>query len=112
MDLPWETKKFLIRGLFDTDGTIFAKKNEGYRYPYIGFTSKNKIFLKQVQILLRKKGYPFYTNNDNLFMKGIKNIKKWMKDVGTSNSKHKFKYEYWTKHGKLPAGLRASSSTW
>jgi len=99
--LPWKIKKFLIRGLFDTDGTIFAKKNEGYRYPYLGLASKSKPLLNQVHKILRENSYPFYFNNHNIFMKGIKNTQRWMKDVGTSQPKHKFKYKYWTKNGPV-----------
>ena len=104
-DLPWNKLKFLIRGMFDTDGTIFAKKNEGYRYPYIGISTKSDRLRSQLISLLRKRGYPFYDSGNDLFMKGIKNIKSWMNDVGCSNPKHRFKYEYWLQNKKLPARL-------
>lgn len=105
--LGWPHLKYLIRGLFDTDGCIFAKKNEGYRYPYMTVSTKSDQLIEQLQVILRGRGYPFYRNNQNLFMKGIKNVKRWMNDVGSSNSKHKFKYDYWLTHGKLPARLLA-----
>ena len=38
-------------------------------------------------------------------MKGIKNVNRWMDDIGSSNPKHKFKYQYWVAHRKLPANL-------
>jgi hypothetical protein len=104
-NLPWNDLKLIIRGLFDTDGCIFGKKNEKYRYPYICISSKSQKLRQQLQGILRQKGYPFYFNNDNLFMKGIKNVTLWMEDIGTSNPKHRFKYEYWLAHRELPAGL-------
>jgi hypothetical protein len=105
MKFKWEKLKFVIRGLFDTDGSIFANKNEGYRYPYICITSISGKLLNQLYGILRARGYPVYLSNDNLFMRGIANVNKWMNDVGSSNPKHKFKYNYWTSKGVLPARL-------
>jgi hypothetical protein len=104
-NLPWADLKLIIRGIFDTDGCIFAKKNEKYRYPYINISSKSQKLRQQLHSILRERAYPFYFNNDNLFMKGIKNVNRWMEDIGTSNPKHRFKYEYWLAHRELPAGL-------
>ena len=103
--LPWKVKKFIVRGLFDTDGSIFGKKNEGYKYPYICITSISSVLLNQLYLILRKQGYPCYISSDDLLIKGIKNTKKWMSDIGTSNPKHKFKYDYWLKNAILPKGL-------
>lgn len=105
LKLSWELKKYIIRGLFDTDGCISAKKNEGYRYPYICITSTSKKLRNQIRKILRSKGYPAYFNNKNIFIKGIENTKRWMQDIGTSNWKHKFKYNYWLNNRKLPAFL-------
>ncbi len=106
LKLEWNCLRNLVRGLFDTDGSIYAKKNENYRYPYVSFSSKSKVLLGQLRSILRSQGYPFYCNNQNLVMKGIKNIKRWMIDVGSSNPKHSFKYRYWLLHDCLPARLR------
>ncbi len=106
LNLPWNKKKYLIRGLIDTDGSIFGNKKENYRYPYISFTTKSVELRNQVYSLLRAQEYPVYLNgNYNIFLKGIKNVQRWMNDVGTSNSKHKFKYEHWLKHKTLPTGI-------
>ncbi|MBU3941222.1 MAG: hypothetical protein KKH88_04815, partial [Nanoarchaeota archaeon] len=108
-DLPWSLKKYIIRGLFDTDGCIFARKDEKYRYPHIMITTYSKPLLNQLSNMLKEKGYPVYVSKKDVVIKGIKNTKKWMDDIGSSNQRHKFKYEYWLKHKKLPANLRASS---
>lgn len=106
IQLEWNDLKHLIRGLFDTDGSIYAKKNEQYRYPYVSLSSKSILLLQQIHKILRDRNYPFYINcNENLVMKGIENTKRWMADVGTSNPKHKFKYNHWLRHGSLPARL-------
>jgi hypothetical protein len=101
----WGKLKYLIRGLFDTDGSIFAKRNERYRYPYISLSSKNPDLLIELRSILRRRGYPFYINGQNLVMKGLSNAARWMDDVGTSNQKHSFKYRYLLHHRNLPARL-------
>jgi len=105
LSLPWHLKKYFIRGLFDTDGTIYTKKHEKYRYPYIGVTSINRELLEEIRIMLRRRGYPFYISGQNLLMRGISNTHRWMQDVGTSQPKHLFKCQYWCKNGNLPANL-------
>jgi len=93
--LEWEKLKNLIKGVFDADGTIFAHKKDNYKYPYIGISSQSNKLIQQLYRILREKGYPVYISNDNLFMKGIKNVNMWMSDIGSSNPKHIFKYEEW-----------------
>ncbi len=106
-NLNWKVFKFIIRGLFDTDGCIYARKDEKYRYPHIKITSKSKKLVVQVYNILIKNKYPVRITKaeDEIILKGIKNTKKWMKDIGSSNKKHLYKYKYWLKHGNLPAHL-------
>ena len=106
INLEWHMLKYLIRGLFDTDGTIFARKDEGYRYPHLGVSTKSSKLRNQLYEILRNRDYPVcFNGTDNLFLKGIKNVNRWMEDIGSSNPKHLFKYKYWKTHGILPARL-------
>lgn len=107
LKLPWNLKKYLIRGIFDTDGCISARKDEGYKYPHIIITTSSKPLLGQLYKLLRERGYPAWITKSRreIKIKGIKNTTKWMNDVGSSNLKHKFKYEYWVKNKVLPTYL-------
>ena len=105
--LDWSKKKNIIRGLFDTDGSILAKKHEKYRYPYITICSMSDKLLLQLLKLLRKNNYPFYIIKNKkytggIWMRGNKNVIRWMNDIGSSNDKHLFKYKYWLKNGSLP----------
>ncbi len=106
-NLNWKLSKNIIRGLFDTDGRIFSRKDERYRYPHIKITSKSIKLIKQLYKILREKDYPvrITKNKDEIILKGIENTKKWMKDIGSSNKKHLDKYNYWIKNGSLPAYL-------
>lgn len=104
LKLSWELKKYIIRGIFDTDGCIIARKDENYRYPCIIITSHSKPLINQLYKLQRNKGYPFWIvkNKSEIRMRGIKNVIKWMDDIGSSNKRHRFKYQYWRKNKILP----------
>lgn len=101
----WENQKMLIRGLFDTDGSICAKKREKYKYPQISISSKDSIILKRLNEILRKKGYPSWVSGQNISLRGAEATKKWFKDIGSSNNRNIFKYNYWLKKRVLPPGI-------
>ena len=52
--IPKEDLKFLIRGIFDTDGYVI--KRTGHGGEYIGFSTISKDFATQVSLLLRRWG--------------------------------------------------------
>ncbi len=103
--MPWKIKKFVLRGLFDTDGCIFANKREEYKYPYISISSKSEPFRNQIINMLRDQNYPAYNTKKDVCVRGIANVKRWFNDIGSSNRRNQFKYEYFLKHGNLPARL-------
>jgi len=105
LDLPWNIKKFVLRGLFDTDGCILANKREKYRYPWIVITSKSEKFRRQLIAMLREQGYPAYNTGKDVYVRGIANVKRWFGDIGSSNHRNIYKYEYFLKHRCLPARL-------
>jgi len=95
----------IIRGIFDTDGSICAKKREGYKYPQICLTSIDQKLLKQLYKILREKGYPCWIGGPNIFIRSNWAVKKWFEDVGSSNNRNIFKYRYWLKNNILPKGI-------
>jgi intein/homing endonuclease len=105
LKLPWKMQKMLIRGLFDTDGSICAKKREGYKYPQICISLKDKIVIKQLYNMLRNRGYPCWIGGDNIFIRGKGCVKRWMLDIGSSNERNLFKYNYWLKNRIMPKNL-------
>ncbi len=105
LKLPWNIKKLLIRGLFDTDGCVVANKREDYRYPWVTITSKDIKFLEQIKEMLKEQGYPAYITGKDVCVRGISNLKRWFKDIGSSNPRNLVKYRYFLKHSKLPARL-------
>lgn len=108
LGLPWRLKKLFLRGLFDSDGSIYAKKSEGYRYPIISIRSKNKKFLEEIYLLLKEHNYPAYFSDWNVSVRGIKNINRWFRDIGSSNPRNFLKYNYFLKHKNLPPKILGS----
>lgn len=107
--LPWNVKKFVLRGLFDTDGCLLANKRENYKYPWISISSKSENFRNQIISMLREEGYPAYSTRSNFCVKGIDNVKRWFNDIGSSNSRNLKKYRYFLRHKNLPARLLTGS---
>lgn len=101
MSLPWGYRKRVIRGLLDTDGCLFARKDEGYKYPYVSIASANPQVRKQLVEMLRERGYPAYIHGKDVLIRGRANLRKWMSDIGASNPKNIKRYEDWVKTGKM-----------
>jgi hypothetical protein len=110
LDSSLNVKAAVLRGLFDTDGHLFARKDEGYRYPSIKITSASKSFLVQLKGLIREFGLPAYIhmysrmgeiNGGDVLIRGAGNVKIWMALIGTSHLLNKARYIEWLNTGKL-----------
>ena len=105
LSLPWERKKVVIRGLLDTDGCVFARKDEKYRYPYVMITSAYDKLRTQLVKILRDRGYPAYIHGDDVLVRGAANLRRWMSDIGSSHPKIIKRYKEWIETGRmLPLG--------
>lgn len=105
LGLPDRYLRRLVRGLTDTDGCIFAKKREGYRYPHVKIKSHSPKLREQLKELLKRLGFtPHYSDagRTSICIRGIKNVEKFEKEIGFANLKHVMKYLYWKKQGVLP----------
>lgn len=105
LKLPDRYLRRLVRGVVDTDGCVFAKKREKYRYPHVKVKSHSPRFREQLKELLTKLGFtPHYSDagKTSVCIRGIKNIEKYVKDIGFANPKHSQKYHHWKKQGILP----------
>lgn len=91
--------KNTIRGIADTDGSIFVSKKPGIeKYPCIEITTTSKNLLNQLNELLinlglrvtirlekRKNPNPNAIPSYKLALNGRKNLEKWMEQIGFSN---------------------------
>ncbi len=91
-----------VRGLFDTDGSIYFENKRGKPYPRIDIKTTSEALANGVYSRLMMYGinaciYEYKRiekNWNNLFsviIRGYPNITKWMDKIGTSNPKHRKK---------------------
>ncbi len=102
MELPLEKKFHVIRGLFDTDGSMSARKSEQYRRPMTLIDSESVPLRKQLKIILREAGLPAYDSSGTVGVDGAKGTKKWFELIGSNNPRNLDRYNGWIKTGTLP----------
>lgn len=87
--------KHIIKGIFDTDGSIyFDKTPAGNPYPCISIQMKAPELIKQIYEILIQNGFKVTLQNiDNqkspkITLKGKKQLDKWIAEIGSSNPRH------------------------
>ncbi len=82
--------KACIRGLIDTDGSIFRMSNQDPQLLRISFTNYNKTLLKDVKDSFILLGFnpSKIIKEKQIFLSRKKDISKYLKDIGFSNNKH------------------------
>ena len=99
--------RYFIKGVFDTDGSLCLKKNQGkyLLYPVISIKLKDNLLIKDIAKWTRTQNIPFYSGYESYLDKRTgkiygkfslqisvyKNVEKWIKYIGTSNPKQKEK---------------------
>ena len=93
----WSLAKYAIRGIFDTDGSVFVAKKPGIeKYPSIELTTTSKGLAFQVRDLLIKQGFRVANIWQSksisstriayrVPLNGKNNIKMWVDKIGFSN---------------------------
>jgi len=88
-----------IRGVFDTDGTIFISKKPGEsQYPSLEITNANRLLVEEITAFLEKEGYSprvrFFRGIYKIALYGRYKIKKWYSQIGSSNNTKLAKFTY------------------
>lgn len=94
----WNRLKFVIRGIFDTDGSIYLDKTPvGKPYPTISISMKAPILISQIRKMLLENGFKVQLrkDKDEIKLKGYKQVNKWFNEIGSSNENHLKKYRVW-----------------
>ena len=94
--------RYVIRGIFDTDGSFYLDKAPNNKpYPCISIMMKSPKLIKQINDILIKEDFKvnYRRDRDMIVLKGNKQLRKWMETIGSSNPKHLNK-------------IRACSSAW
>lgn len=106
--LSWRYSKHIIRGIFDTDGSLFfsrSKKKKYPTYPRLEIKTSSRLLAKQVIYLLEDRKFnvhSFSSNHDKtirIYLSGNKMLEKWIKEISFTNPKNMKKYLYWKKRG-------------
>lgn len=108
---PWinQTKRFqraFIRGLFDTDGCVYADKhtinNKCYIHMGWTITSYADTLIAGIVKLLGELGYsPTHRNSQrSVFLRKQKEVIKYFNEVGSHNPKHLARFTAF--HGRVP----------
>ncbi len=93
----WNRMKWVIRGLFDTDGCFFFDRVKNHHYPNIEIHMKAPELLNQVEDALIQRKFKPQRKEHRIRLKGITQVTNWMKEIGSSNNKHISKYNRWLK---------------
>lgn len=104
--------KLILRGYFDTDGSVVLAKNHGRTYPRLEMKISPSPMQKQLEQLIRNYKFRFKTYRIGLGkvriqINGLKELQKWEKIIGFSNPKHSEKMKK-AMNAHKPLGLEVS----
>jgi len=98
-----EVLSSLLRGLFDTDGSIHFQTRYGHKnyYPLISIGQKSVKLIKEVKTLLEMLGFNpsihFGKECASVSLYGYDSLEKFIERIGFNNPKHLKKIEKWKK---------------
>ncbi len=103
--------KAVVKGLFDTEGSVgikyFIGKRGNYLYKQLTVTNRNKNILRFLETSLSKFGYrPTKNSRKNIYLSNEVDIKKYMDDIGSNNPKLIKKIKVEELNGFIYGGLR------
>lgn len=121
-------KSAFLRGLFDTDGSVYFLRSRGKKYcefkrnfnyyPVINITTTSKSLFEDTKRLLdevgfdysydvRKQTNPKWADAHRIWIKGER-VVEWMEKVGINNPIKSSRYEIWKKYGHCPSNTTYS----
>lgn len=98
--------KSCIRGLQDTDGSIYPQKNSKIILD-ISITSDSLI--KSVIEAFERIGLPVNNTSNRIYLCGEKPILSFFQNIGSSNHKHIIKYKTFLETKKVPLSKEIES---
>lgn len=105
--LSWRFSKHILRGILESDGSLFFSKSKVMTYPSyprLEIRTSSSVLANQVYSIL--KGKKYYANimqtrygDFKIYISGEKMLKKWIQEIGFSNWNTITKYELWNRLG-------------
>lgn len=105
--LNWRYSKHIIRGIFETDGSLYFSKSKVIKYPSyprieiktvsskLAFQLFNLLKERNFNIQIMKTRYKSF----KIYLSGEIMLNKWIKEIGFSNVSTITKYNLWRKLG-------------
>lgn len=96
--------KSFIRGIMDTDGSLFFAKRGTYKvneYPVIEIKMHDERFIKELAGLFKKINFPIVYRKNKIQINGTKLLHKWVEEIGIYNINSFSRYSVWKHFGYL-----------
>lgn len=106
--LSWKFSKHILRGIFDTDGSIYfsySKKTKHPTYPRVEIKTSSNNLAPQIFGILKRRGFKIRLRFSKdkriniLYLSGQEMADKWFKEVGSSNNSKIDRYKFWKERG-------------
>lgn len=90
-DLCWAP---YIRGIFDTDGCIYLRRNNRGKYlqPVISIDSYSPEHVEGLRLILQNLGFNFWMEKTRVRMSGWENAKRFFKTINPKNPTQRVRY--------------------
>lgn len=91
-------RKEVLRGYFDTDGSLVLTDNNGYLYPRLEMKISHSPMQEQFIQLIENEGFRFgdyelEKGKIRIQMNGKEQLQKWVEEIGFNNQRHLTKLE-------------------
>jgi len=104
--LHWNKSRHIIRGIFETDGSLyFSKAGAKTRpdYPRLTIKTSSPKLAEQIKKILKEQLFRVHSHKDGktevIYLSGTEMLEKWIKDIGLNSEKNITKYKLWKKLG-------------
>lgn len=105
--LTWKKSKFILRGIFETDGSLYFSKSKTKTdkpsYPRLEIKTASFCLAKQIMEILNKNGFKAHCHQNGstkvVYLSGVNMLEKWVKEIGFNSNKNTSKYLLWKKLG-------------
>ena len=107
-NIDWKYSRHIIRGIFETDGSLYFSKSKNFKYPTyprIELTTSSKKLASQLEKILKQKAFKIQTRTrttdktTRLYLSRESMLEKWNKEIGFSSMKKYSIYLLWKKYG-------------
>ena len=115
--MKWKISKHIIRGLFETDGSLYFSKYSNkklHTYPRVEIKTSSIILLNQiVEILSKQKFNPTIRQSRTdrtygILLSGKSNLMSWKEKIGFNTIKNLSKYFFYSQHGYFVPNMSIS----